>query len=73
MSYFSVEMCAKKLEMWLGAEEAIALAQEYEVEGRKIRKADLSEVQKMIELWEKRLIKAKLGGASTFSSGVPTW
>lgn len=73
MSYFSVEMCTKKLEIWLKAEEAVALAQEYEVEGRKIRRADLDEVQKMIELWEKRLNKAKLGGVSTFSSGVPVW
>lgn len=73
MSYFSVEMCTKKLELWLGAEEAIALAQEYEVEGRKIRRADLNEVQKMIEIWEKRLNKAKSGGASAFSSGVPVW
>ncbi|MGL4934640.1 MAG: DUF6148 family protein [Cetobacterium sp.] len=73
MSYFSVEMCTKKLEIWLKAEEAIALAQEYEIEGRKIRRVDLGEVQKMIEIWEKRLNKAKLGGASTLSSGVPLW
>lgn len=47
----SYETAKQKLEMWLKAEDAIALSQSYTIEGRSLTRANLAEVRQAIEYW----------------------
>ena len=67
---FDTVTCEKHLAIWMKAEESIANAQEYEHEGKKLKRADLGMVMNMQELWNKRLIRSK-GMSSGFMTGVP--
>ena len=47
MAVFTKEMCQKKLNTWLAAEEAIATGQSYQIGSRKLTRADLSMLRTM--------------------------
>lgn len=38
--------------MWLDAEAAIATGQSYQIDNRKLERANLAEVRKQIEFWQ---------------------
>ena len=48
------EIAKKKLEQYLEAEKKVLAAQEYRLEGRIVTRADLKEIRKGIEFWEKK-------------------
>ncbi|WP_047394340.1 DUF6148 family protein [Cetobacterium sp. ZOR0034] len=48
------EIAKEKLEKYLAAEEKVLAAQEYTLEGRRVTRADLPEIRKGIEFWEKK-------------------
>ena len=59
MAIFSVELCKKKVETWLRAEEAIATSQEYKIGTRTLTRADLDMVRDELEFWMDKLAEAE--------------
>ena len=57
----SYETAKQKLEMWLKAEDAIALSQSYTIEGRSLTRADLGQVREAIEYWGNLVSKMETG------------
>lgn len=51
-----------QLDAWLAASLAVARNQSYEIEGRKLTRADAAEIRKQIDYWEVRISAAKNGG-----------
>lgn len=59
MAMFSVELCQRKVDTWLAAEDAVALGQEYQLGNRKLTRADLKAIREQLEYWCARLAEAK--------------
>lgn len=59
MSVYSKEFCRRKLELWLEAEEAVATGQSYQIDDRRLTRADLYDVRKEVEFWEGKLAAAE--------------
>ncbi len=59
----TLEMCKKKLQEYLTAEEAVLLGQEYKIDGKEVTRADLEAIQKGIKLYEERCMKYGDSGA----------
>lgn len=57
-----IEICNKRLEMWLEAEAGLATGQSYKIGTREVTRVDLAEVRRMITYWQNELEKAKNGG-----------
>lgn len=62
MAVFAKELCEKRLQLWLDAEEAIATGQSYRIGNRELERADLNEVRNQIEYWSKKLNEALNSG-----------
>lgn len=45
MAVFSKELCSKKLNTWLAAEEAVATGQSYQIGTRMLTRADLKQIR----------------------------
>lgn len=75
MAMFSKAMCQARVELWLKAEEAVALGQEYQIGTRKLTRADLKAVREELEYWCKKLAEAdaeeKGGGRNRVYGIVP--
>lgn len=59
MSIYGKALCQRKLKLWLEAEEAIATGQSYQIDDRRLTRADLNDVRKEIEFWEGKLAAAE--------------
>jgi hypothetical protein len=59
MAIFSKELCTRKLNTWLAAEEAIATGQSYQIGSRMLTRADLEDVRKEMEYWAAKLAEAE--------------
>ena len=59
MAIFTKELCQKKLNTWLAAEESIATGQSYQIGTRMLTRADLEEVRKEMEYWAGKLAEAE--------------
>lgn len=59
MAVFSKELCRKKLNTWLVAEEAIATGQSYQIGTRMLTRADLKQVREQLEYWGGKLAEAE--------------
>jgi hypothetical protein len=75
MAIFSKELCQKKLQTWLAAEERIATGQSYQIGSRMLTRADLQYVRKEMEYWGQKLAEAeaeeKTGGRNRIYHIVP--
>jgi hypothetical protein len=75
MAIFSKELCERKLNTWLAAEESIATGQSYQIGTRMLTRADLDEVRKEMEYWAEKLAEAeaedKTGGRNKAYRFVP--
>lgn len=69
MANYRVENLKKRLEMYYAAEEAILSSQEYSINGRTLKRADLGAVQNMIKELEKQI--NNISGRRGISYGVP--
>jgi hypothetical protein len=54
----------RKLRMWLDAEEKVAQSQSYEIEGRSLNRANLTEIANRINFWQTRIKRLSRGGLS---------
>ena len=59
MAVFSKELCQRKLNTWLEAEESIATGQSYQIGNRMLTRADLKEVREEMEYWAAKLAEAE--------------
>lgn len=59
MAIFSKDLCQKKVETWLAAEEAVATGQEYQIGPRSLTRADLTAIRSELEYWAARLQEAE--------------
>lgn len=66
-----LERVEKRLNLYYKAEEAILSGQEYSLGSRKLRRADLSEVQSMIGTLEKEVKSLEAGGKNIVVRAVP--
>lgn len=75
MAIYTKEFCRRKLRIWLEAEEAIATGQSYQIEDRRLTRADLYDVRKQIEFWEGKLAavesEERYGGRIRVYRAVP--
>lgn len=69
MAMFSKELCQRKVEIWLEAEEAVALGQEYQIGTRKLTRADLKAVREELEYWCGKLAEAKAEESTAAGGG----
>ena len=53
MAVFSKELCSKKLNTWLAAEEAVATGQSYQIGTRMLTRADLKQIRAQMEYWRR--------------------
>ena len=66
MAVFTKEICQKKLNTWLAAEEAIATGQSYQIGSRMLTRADLKQVREEMEYWAGKLAEAEAEVAEPF-------
>lgn len=59
MPVYSKQFAQKRLQMWLDAEAAISTGQAYQIGGRSLTRANLTEVRKMLEYWGGVLAEAE--------------
>ena len=59
MSVFSKDLCRKKLNTWLAAEEAIAPGQSYQIGTRMLPRADRKQGREQREYWGGKLTEAE--------------
>jgi hypothetical protein len=59
MAVFSKELCKKKLQTWLDAEEAVATGQSYQIGTRMLTRADLKQIREQMEYWAGKLAEAE--------------
>ena len=59
MAIFGKELCKRKLETWLAAEESIATGQSYQIGTRTLTRADLKQVREEMEYWAGKLAEAE--------------
>lgn len=75
MAIYSKELCQKKLNMWLRAEEAVATGQSYQIGTRMLTRANLKEIREEMEYWAGHLAQAdaeeKHGGRNRAYRIVP--
>ena len=50
MAVFSKELCSKKLNTWLAAEEAVATGQSYQIGNRMLTRADLKQIREQMDV-----------------------
>lgn len=68
---YGKEKCKAMLEMWMKAEEVIAIGgQSYEIADRRLTRADLGEIRRQIEFWEKRYATATGKGGIRFERAI---
>ncbi|KDP84699.1 hypothetical protein CF70_017940 [Cupriavidus sp. SK-3] len=58
----TVEQAQAALAAWYAASLAVAKSQSYEIEGRKLTRADAAEIRQQITFWEGKLAAARNGG-----------
>ncbi|MBP0983083.1 MAG: hypothetical protein J6A19_05090 [Oscillospiraceae bacterium] len=72
MSAISLDTAKKKLETWLEAEEALSTSQSYTVGTLTLTRADLGQVRKNIEFWEKKVTELeRRGGRNRIYNVIP--
>ena len=70
-----IQLAQARLTLYYKAEKAILSGQSYEVEGLKLTRANLKDVQNMIAALENKIsaLKAKMRGRSKFRIVRPGW
>lgn len=74
MSAITLQQAQTQLERYLAAEAAVLLGQSYEINGRKLTRADLKAIQDGVEIWSSRVTQesqraARRGRSRTVVAG----
>ena len=68
---FTKEQCQRHFDMWLAAEEKVAMGQSYTIGNRTLTRVNASEIAKNIELWAERLERAEGKTGPRFVQFIP--
>lgn len=75
MAGITLKTAQRHLDAWLEAEMAVTNAQSYTIGSRTMTKADLGEIRKMIDYWNKKVVELenvqKHGGRNRAYRVVP--
>lgn len=75
MAGITLETAQRHLDTWLEAEAAVASAQSYTIGSRTMTKANLAEIRRTIDYWNKKVIELenarKRGGRNRVYRAVP--
>lgn len=71
MGVFTKQYCKEQIDKWVRASEKLMLSQEYMVDGTRLTRSNLREIQNLIEFWEDKYNKAE-GEESGVKSGFIT-
>lgn len=55
MAAITIEIAKKHLDMWLEAENEVAINQAYTIGGKSFTRANLGEIRKQIEYWSNKV------------------
>ncbi|MCE5200552.1 MAG: DUF6148 family protein [Armatimonadota bacterium] len=61
MAETELQKARRKLALWEAAEDAIAGSQEYQIDGRRLTRANLNEVQRMVHYYENKVARLAAG------------
>jgi hypothetical protein len=66
MAGITLAVAQARLDAYLAAEEAVLGGQEYEIAGRRLRRADLAQIRAGIDAWDRRVkdLSARAAGGS---------
>lgn len=74
MAIYSKDLCQRKLNLWLDAEEKVATGQSYQIGNRMLTRADLKQIRDQMEYWAGKLQEAeaesRTGGRNRVYRGV---
>ena len=75
MAGITLEQAQAKLDLYLAAEEAVLTGQEYEIAGRKLRRADMESIQQGIKIWDNRVkeLSQKSSGSRRIATPRPSF
>lgn len=75
MAGITLEQAQSMLEKYIEAEQAVLLGQEYELMNRRLRRANLVDIQAGIKLWSDRVaqLEAKANGTGRSVSMRANW
>lgn len=75
MAGITLAQAQQRLDEYLAAEAAVLANQEYEIAGRRLKRANLSEIQSGIDIWDNRVkrLSARSGGRSAAIVPRPTF
>jgi len=62
MAGITLAQAEAKLTLWMAANDAIATGQSYSIAGRSLSRANLDEVQRQIEFWDRQVKRFTRGG-----------
>lgn len=74
MAGITLETAQARLDIWLAAEEAVAVrGQSYAIAGRSLNRADLSDIRKSIDYWQGKVtqLSANISGRGRVRYAVP--
>lgn len=71
MAGINLSIAQAKLDAYLAAETAVLSGQSYEIEGRKLVRANLREIQDGIDIWNQRVQRLSARAAGRSAAIVP--
>jgi len=71
MAGITLAIAQAQLDAYLAAETAVLAGQEYKIEGRMLRRADLAQIQAGINAWDQRVKRLSARGAGRSAAIVP--
>lgn len=62
MAGITLEQAEAQLALWIAASSAVASSQSYEINGRKLTRADAATIRENIDYWDAKVQKLASGG-----------
>lgn len=72
MAGITLERAQAKLDDWIEAEDALMTSQEVALPGgRRVTRADLGEIRRAIQFWERKVVRLTQGGGIRVMGATP--
>lgn len=70
MPAISLVQAEAQLDAWLAASTKVASNQSYEIDGRRLTRADAAEIRNQVDFWDRK-VKALSRGGARMRTGAP--
>lgn len=71
MAGITLQQAQKKLQIWLDAEDELAISQSYQIGTRRLTRADLRQVREQIKYWQNIVNQLNRRGRNRVMRAVP--